>query len=150
MGFIRVGILWPWPLPGVPWSGTHAGSLYPWQSLPAAGLPSLCSKSPFSLQLNPDGILSNKACHWILWHWTHISTTLDQAKRARNHWKNLDLIGLSQKDSIPSKSTTSRYPELHPPNADGFSWNKVERCILRAWLHVSTTWNHVKHAENEP
>jgi len=110
------------------------------------GFSEILASSLFSLQqvYLPSGLPSS--CSWEvltkkLWHWTHISTTLDQAKRVRNHWKNLDLIGLSQKGRIPSKSTTSRYSELHLLNADEFSWNKVEICIYQLkWREMDPKW----------
>ena len=50
--------------------------------------------------------------------------------------------------SMPSMSTTSTHPELHPSIHDGFWWNKVCRCLLYPWKLVSTTLNHQKWSKN--
>jgi len=42
-----------------------------------------------------------------------------------------------------------RYIQLHPPIPDGFSSNKVCRCLLWSWIHVSTTLNHPKRGRND-
>ena len=104
------------------------------------------------------GFLNSAISWWIFTKWSLPSNSMTlktyiyhfgSSKKGQRRLKEQTLMELSQIGRIPSNSTTSKDCELHPPILDGFSSNKVHRCLLWSWKNVSTILNHWKRPRND-